>query len=499
MIEDKCIDVVAQVLYAELNHEQWQAITALHRTLIHEHHDFMLATQHPLGSRFLKGLAFRNRMLDRLWKYCVYDYLELLRGHLPTTREHMLTFNYLAYSMYCLHYETLPPAFEKTLMERLGDIARHRLALEDEDPEQKAVWTSVSQNWYSRLYDQNPTTGRLCHHLAILARPDALKQLFFYGKSLCVFEPFTLAHKSILTLFKPAAPFEVPVEAAFVESHRILFSQDQTTNFLATTNGFFLHLKDSIKQSVEEWTERGYHVAIANCCALLSYGRAGNVIISAIHSQSNKQQAHGQSDEKQDHDKGSSFDDAICLAMGSLKVFLQREHEAMWPHVHVVMVFMLRLTLLPDILRYFQDSFPWALLSRRLNELPAADEESLSDEFPEGSDGSPLPEDFALRGLPFTDMYFPSNWFSNDISYEDKFMEMPSLAHTRQRRLLWLGRKIAQAHVGLIWDAASRQFSDEESSWVMVDVDGDQIEQHAETPANHTELGVLPSVQCGFQ
>jgi hypothetical protein len=50
MVEAKCIEVdnkqaaLAQAdgTNSKLNHEQWQALIALHRTLLHEHHDFFL-------------------------------------------------------------------------------------------------------------------------------------------------------------------------------------------------------------------------------------------------------------------------------------------------------------------------------------------------------------------------------------------------------------------------------------------------------------------------
>ena len=61
MVEAKCIDVdekqsaAAQepdpLLRTSLSNEQWQALIALHRTLLHEHHDFFLASQHPSASR----------------------------------------------------------------------------------------------------------------------------------------------------------------------------------------------------------------------------------------------------------------------------------------------------------------------------------------------------------------------------------------------------------------------------------------------------------------
>jgi hypothetical protein len=53
--------------------------------------------------------------------------------------------------------------------------------------------------------DKAPTTERLYHHLAILARPNALQQLFYYAKCLCFVVPFTPPRESILTLFEPVS------------------------------------------------------------------------------------------------------------------------------------------------------------------------------------------------------------------------------------------------------------------------------------------------------
>jgi hypothetical protein len=100
-----------------------------------------------------------------------------------------------------LLYETVP-AFEDTWFECLGDLGRYRMAIEDDDVRDREVWTGVARHWYSKASDKAPTTGRLYHHLAILARPNALQQLFYYAKSLCVVIPFTSARESILTLFR---------------------------------------------------------------------------------------------------------------------------------------------------------------------------------------------------------------------------------------------------------------------------------------------------------
>jgi hypothetical protein len=45
MVEKKCVEICQQQAKTtnKLSNEQWQALIALHRTLLHEHHDFFLA------------------------------------------------------------------------------------------------------------------------------------------------------------------------------------------------------------------------------------------------------------------------------------------------------------------------------------------------------------------------------------------------------------------------------------------------------------------------
>jgi len=128
MVESKCIEVdnaQSSQNDSKLNNEQWQALIALHRTLLHEHHDFFLASQHPSASQALKRLASKYAMPARMWRHGIHSFLELLRHRLPASLEHMLTFIYLAYSMMALLYETVP-AFRDTWIECLGDLGRYR-------------------------------------------------------------------------------------------------------------------------------------------------------------------------------------------------------------------------------------------------------------------------------------------------------------------------------------------------------------------------------------
>ena len=91
-------------------------------------------------------------------------------------------------------------AFENTWIECLGDLARYSMAVNSPERE---TWACVARYWYLQASDRNPNIGRIQHHLAVLARPDMLQQLFHYTKSLVSVHPFPSAGESILFLFDP--------------------------------------------------------------------------------------------------------------------------------------------------------------------------------------------------------------------------------------------------------------------------------------------------------
>ena len=168
MVEAKCIDVDNKQTAAaqerdpsrrtQLTPEQWSALIALHKTLLHEHHDFFLASQHPSASPALTKLAEKYSMPARMWKHGIHAFLEVLRLRLPGSLDHMLAFIYIAYSMMALLYETVP-SFEDTWIECLGDLGRYRMAIGDEDVKDRDVWSGVARFWYGKAADKTPQVG----------------------------------------------------------------------------------------------------------------------------------------------------------------------------------------------------------------------------------------------------------------------------------------------------------------------------------------------------
>ncbi|KAJ2981571.1 hypothetical protein NUW58_g6658 [Xylaria curta] len=519
MVESKCIEVdnaQSSQNDSKLNNEQWQALIALHRTLLHEHHDFFLASQHPSASLALKRLASKYAMPARMWRHGIHSFLELLRHRLPGSIEHMLTFIYMAYSMMALLYETVP-AFEDTWIECLGDLGRYRMAIEDDDIRDREVWTSVSRHWYSKASDKAPTTGRLYHHLAILARPNALQQLFYYTKSLCVPIPFASAKESIMTLFDPILNDSYqhgrigPLDIAFVKIHGSLFIRKKSDDFFQFVHEFHGSLDKHIGRLTKRWMEAGYYIAIANCCALLSYGREENVIMRSIQNQTDESQhQEGMVSGANTLSPSESFENAVYFVMGTHQVVFSRwGDENVLPYVHVVMVFMFYLIRIPVALRQLEHRFPWKLLSLMLNDLIKQYENYdriRSDVFPRESDNPPrpVPEDFALKGHLFVGQYYPSDWFSNDkIDDDEKYFEMPSMTDVRKERILWLGYRIAQSGRCLTYDEDTNRFGvspeyEQETGEFSKDVDMLNISDNTNFPAL-SQPGVSDSMDIDDQ
>jgi hypothetical protein len=51
----------------------------IHRTLLHEHHNFFLASQHPSVTPALDVLATKYAMPARMWSHGIHSFLELFR------------------------------------------------------------------------------------------------------------------------------------------------------------------------------------------------------------------------------------------------------------------------------------------------------------------------------------------------------------------------------------------------------------------------------------
>lgn len=486
LVETKCIEVDnTQLAQADqlLNDEQWRDLIALHRTLLHEHHDFLLASQHPSASSALKKLPLKYAMPARLWRHGIHSFLELLRDRLPASLEHMISFTHLAYSLLVLLYETLPVC-KKTWIECLGDVSRYRMSIEK--GQNRGIWKGISRYWYSKVSDKTPNTGRLYHHLAILAEP-AIPQLFYFTKSLCVAEPFESTRSSIYTLLDPSLHSIhsglPPIDFAFVKAHGILFSMSNPDTYgvrLESRDEMMLEYKDTkcellklldahITHTTLGWMEPGALIAIVNSNALLEYGNVksitgerGNVIMSVLTPQveTEVEWAAKEAGQEAGPRPSHTFNMASILVRDcDLLLFNRRSDANVLPYVNVRLSFMC-FWARTDAIRYLEHGLPWAALAEMLTLLASGMhkfERIESFEFPLSH--GPLCEDWNLRGLLWTDALFPSEWFSNhSVDEGGRSIELPSMAADRRERVLWLGWNLAAYRRWIVYHRGMKQF-----------------------------------------
>ncbi|KFA80810.1 hypothetical protein S40288_04761 [Stachybotrys chartarum IBT 40288] len=392
MVESKCIEVdnAQSSNNHQLSNEQWQALIALHRTLLHEHHDFFLASQHPSASSALRRLPHKYSMPARMWRHGIHSFLELLRHKLPESLEHMLSFIYLSYSILALLYETIP-AFSETWIECLGDLGRYRMAIEDDDIKDR-------------------------------------EGILITKKSSELYEP------------------------SIVEFYGLLDAQ--------------------IGRTAKKWLESGYYIGITNCCLLLEYGADSNVLIVAMRQRAEEPDVamgdnSSQGVESNDPSTpGTTFQRALSFFKQTYEIVIRRWGDTnTLPYIHTTLVFIYYMAALPTAMMHLENDFPWKLTEVMLNLLIKSSKFRPTDElnFPrqlEDEPPRPLPEDFAMRGLLYTEDYFPNDWFSNDrIEEDERYFELASMIEERQERIIWLGRKIERLGPWLNWNEASQQFT----------------------------------------
>lgn len=510
MVEKKCIEIVKQQNEKpeELTDLQWKALTALHRTLLHEHHDFFLASNHPVASKALKELAKTYSMPARMWRYGIHSFLELLRKKLPASLDHMLTFIYMAYAMMTLLLESVPD-FEETWIECLGDLARYRMAIEEVDMRDREIYMGIARYWYTKAADLNPDIGRIQHHLAVLARPNLLQQLFYYSKALISVQPFINARDSILLLFGPLldparaankySKYYPQVLTVFVEAHGILFTRHDISAFLASAEQFLDQLDKHTGLIGPLFREQGVYIAAAQYAAIFDYGHDDAELpllfkeetLKAMLSQKSRLGIFNEASrywanpacdqtgiECRDFDStvDQKFGDsrqvaslASHFAFTTLDIILQRVGDKnTLPCIHISLAFLWCLALIPQGMTHIQADVPWARIATFLNALirPDTDMSEIENEkeFPRAHEedvSRQLPEDFLMHGLCWSPLYYPPGFFSRAVPVEDdeRSIELPSVVVPRTRRCLWLGTRIAEFKCWLEYDSQNRKFS----------------------------------------
>ncbi|KKY16019.1 putative telomerase-binding protein est1a [Phaeomoniella chlamydospora] len=507
VVEKKCVEIDQQQANTtnKLTNEQYQALIALH------------PSQHPSASPALRKLATKYAMPARMWRHGIHSFLELLRHRLPESLEHMLAFVYLAYSMMALLMESVS-SFEETWIECLGDLARYRMAIEESDLRDRETWSGVAAMWYNRAADKSPGVGRIQHHLAVLARPHIVQQLFYYTKALVTLIPFQNARESIMLLFnqflepnETASQRYYPVESALVKSHGIMFVKGSIEEFETLVKEYLGVLNNYIEKVTAKFRVQGPEMAVSILAAVFAFGDSQAHLFQLLHSQQSSHATteipeelpspitqapedeeqkisdvkqywtqhglrqpthpHARSRPQGSNSKFTGPDEltyhALLLMGRTMRIVFSRIGDKnTLSFSHVMLASLWSLAFVPGALEYVQAFVPWQQVALFLNTLgrhgathAAKPEVALPGAA--NKPGRQLPDDFVMRGLLWTSNYYPQDFFSLQslLPEDERNLELPSHAVYRAERCLWLGVHLSSLNHWLRYNAQTKQFS----------------------------------------
>lgn len=451
-----------------LEGQQWQDLIALHRTLLYEHYDLIVASLHRSTSPKCHRLPATYSTPARMWKHGIHPFLELLCRRLPESVDYMHAFIHLAYQMVALLYETAP-SFENTWIECLGDLGRCRMAIEKENQD-RGLWAKIASSWYSKAAENDPTAGRLHHHLAIVARPNTFLQVAYFSRSLTCVVLFPSARDSFLAVLDPllgapTPPKDLLIEKAFMQAHGFLLKRLDSERFMHVQAIFLSLLDNHIGRAMVGWKEQGVHIAVTNIAGLFDYGLENSVLRSAFLSY-----ASSLSDSRGSRPPfslknptspiiieadtlsrpgvlalGSDFTSsaAYLLTKSTLILALRRKgDENVLPHVLVLLSFLSSCASIPHV-ALLVDHAPWREIVTFLNSLAGTGspmELFTGSIFPsEEACELPLPEDYFVRGQLWSLSHFPKSWFSRTPDEEERYLELASTSKLRAERILRIG------------------------------------------------------------
>ncbi|KAI6911727.1 hypothetical protein KC318_g6260 [Hortaea werneckii] len=500
MVESKCINIdaaQASECPTKLAREQWQALVALHRTLLYEHYDFLMATQHPLATDELKALPARYCMPARMWKHAIHSFLEVLRHRRPDSHEYMLAFVYLTYQMMALLLETVP-SFEDTWVECLGDLARYRMAIE-EDRDLYSHWAGVASSWYIKATDKHPEAGRLYHHLGILERP-SLQKFACYGKSQTCVIPFPNTKDSMTLLCTPLAEdgnaartATRSTEASLCRMFALIYLQKPTEAVDAAQKSALELLE---RPGGFRWRDNGVALALSSTSALLELASLANPLRVAYDSAIQQHlrstgpanatgftSSNGQHDSQNPREPAQPADQPLPTNARDITFAVLNSAlghgvvDDILPCVHVMLLFLNSLILIKEHHNQHHtvgkllelEGVSWGPLSLFLNTLVhlvgGVPQEVMSCAL-RGS-FSPaekslgrflLPEDFTMRGLVWSYFAYESGMFDDCGDPHERFVESSRTVEARRERVLYYGLRLAFESSYITFDPTTSTF-----------------------------------------
>ena len=381
----------------------------------------------------------------------------------------------------------------------------------------REIWSNVARTWYNKAADRSPNVGRIQHHLAVLARPNIVQQLFFYTKALVSVVPFTNARDSIMLLFNPlldkddASHFDryPVVEASFVTAFGLLFTRGHPLEYHTLIQACLTGLDEQIIRMGAKWKTQGPEVAATLIAGAFDFGHEQNPIwtmyqdflVTVKSRRSSPEPTNPAILDAQDAETRTilqhefwanlntsdaalrkaiprnagavdiSSTEAITInVLGAFRSAVAINSRKIGdrnivPFMHFVLSFTWSLSYVGRAMIYLESQIPWQCLVTFLNTVTRSGvsyDRVEAEAFPQSINGTghQLPEDWLARGLVWTQHVYPHDFFRINVTDEDeRTLELPSHTAPRAERCLWLGVRLASLKRYINYDTTTKEFS----------------------------------------
>ncbi|KAF7347165.1 PINc domain-containing protein [Mycena venus] len=291
----------------------------------------------------------------------------------------------------------------------IGFVAAQLL---DVRPERE-LWRCIARDWYHVAIADEPTHGKMHHHLGLLCQEverEELRGVYHFYKSMTVLHPFFTSRESVLPLWSVTAQVRRALPEAnaidlFLLLHGMLFTNIRLTEFEPTLERFIERLEiDGAEE--REWIM----MAVVNICAVLEYGNPDGALkkVGSVDMDEDKIGIHlGEPPGSNTAETPASFCFALRLMFAMLGLALRCGGAN--PYLTVALTFLATVLKHPQILDAIKRAVPWddlaaffaripthLMASQGLAEVRTNGEERWATL---GTGCVPLPEDWCLRGM----------------------------------------------------------------------------------------------------
>ena len=209
-------------------------------------------------------------------------------------------------------------------------------------------------------------------------------------------------------------------------------------------------------------------MGVALGCCVLEFSNESGALVQLTAAHANRGAPH--KPPVIDDEEEKKFSKALRFFLGTLDAVIEQAwDDNALPFLHTALVFLFHISSFEAAMERIQDEIPWKRIAQMMDIFMKKCEKAKFEPQFHGKEMPPphkgetllrLPEDYAMRGVIWSENVYPEYWFGGETQdEEEKYFNLPSMAMVRCERMLWLCKQMTSAGNWLTWDDAKKRFS----------------------------------------